>query len=146
MFGLHAIKTWSSTQSVIALSSGEAEFYGVVKGASVLLGALLLASDFGIVLKGCLSADSSAGQGIASRLGLGKVKHPHTQYLWVQERLANNDFVIRKIGTDENQGDLMTKYLDIPKLDKFCKRLGYATRGGRHELAPQLANQNLDLN
>ena len=39
----------------------------------------------------------------------------------------------------------MTKYLDRPKLDRFVKGLGYTTREGRHELAPQLANQNLDL-
>ena len=31
--GSHLIKTWSSTQSSVALSSGEAEFYGVVKAA-----------------------------------------------------------------------------------------------------------------
>ena len=32
--GNHVIKTWAHTQSVIALSSGEAEYYGMVKGAS----------------------------------------------------------------------------------------------------------------
>ena len=31
MFGSHLIKSWSSTQNVIALSSGEAEYYGLVK-------------------------------------------------------------------------------------------------------------------
>ena len=30
--GSHTIKSWSTTQAVIALSSGEAEFYGIVKG------------------------------------------------------------------------------------------------------------------
>ena len=38
MFGSHLLKTWSSTQNVVALSSGEAEFYGLVKGASQGLG------------------------------------------------------------------------------------------------------------
>ena len=38
IFGSHCIRSWSSTQSIIALSSGEAEFYGVVKAASVALG------------------------------------------------------------------------------------------------------------
>ena len=135
MFGLHTIKSWASTQSVVALSSGESEYYGIVKGASVLLGAISLAKDFGIVLRGRLSTDSSAGKGIASRLGLGKVKHLHTQYLWVQERIANNDFVIRKIGTDDNVGDLMTKYLDRPKLDKFFGRLGFRAPTSENALA-----------
>ena len=38
MWGNHLIKSWSSTQSVVALSSGEAEYYGMVKGASVAIG------------------------------------------------------------------------------------------------------------
>ena len=33
MLGCHAIKHWSSTQSSVALSSGEAEFAGVIRGA-----------------------------------------------------------------------------------------------------------------
>ena len=47
MVGTHAIKTWSSTQDVIALSSGEAEFYGMVKGGSVGLGAISMFKDMG---------------------------------------------------------------------------------------------------
>ena len=38
MIGSHCIKSWSLTQSTIAMSSGEAEYYAVVKAASVLLG------------------------------------------------------------------------------------------------------------
>ena len=34
MFGSHFAKSWSSSQGVVALSSGEAEFYGIAKGAS----------------------------------------------------------------------------------------------------------------
>ena len=33
MLGKHTIKHWSSAQPSVALSSGEAEFYGVVRGA-----------------------------------------------------------------------------------------------------------------
>ena len=32
MHGSHLLKTWASTQTVVALSSGEAEYYGEVKG------------------------------------------------------------------------------------------------------------------
>ena len=38
MLGSHLIKSWSSTQPTLALSSGEAEFYGVVKASGVGLG------------------------------------------------------------------------------------------------------------
>ena len=37
-FGKHVINTWSHTQAVIALSSGEVEYYGMLKGASYGLG------------------------------------------------------------------------------------------------------------
>ena len=40
MVGSHLLKCWSSTQAGVAMSSGEAEFYGVVKGAIAGLGAL----------------------------------------------------------------------------------------------------------
>ena len=47
MLGSHLIKAWSSTQSSIFLSSGEAEFYGVVKASGVGLGYGSLLSDVG---------------------------------------------------------------------------------------------------
>ena len=38
MFRGHCIKSYSTTQGIIALSLGEAEFHGVVKAASIALG------------------------------------------------------------------------------------------------------------
>jgi len=35
MIGGHSIKSWCSTQSIVSLSSGEAEYYGIVKGSSI---------------------------------------------------------------------------------------------------------------
>ena len=37
MVGYHLIKAWSATQASIALSAGEAEYYGVVRGAGIAL-------------------------------------------------------------------------------------------------------------
>ena len=34
MVGTQLLKCWSSTQAGVAMSSGEAEFYGAVKGAT----------------------------------------------------------------------------------------------------------------
>ena len=33
LLGKHLIKSWSSTQGLVSLSSGEAEFYGVTKAS-----------------------------------------------------------------------------------------------------------------
>ena len=47
VLGSHTIKTWSSTQSSVSLSSGEAEFNGVAKGAGACLGYQSLLRDLG---------------------------------------------------------------------------------------------------
>eukprot|EP00969_Alexandrium_andersonii_P273635 12094282-Alexandrium_andersonii.AAC.1 len=38
MWGSHAVKHWSTTQKTIALSSGDAELAGIVKGAAEGMG------------------------------------------------------------------------------------------------------------
>ena len=70
MMGKHLIKSWSTTQTVVALSSGEAEYYGVAKGACEGIGLVGLVEDLlGIRLKIKLSTDSSAAKGIATIMG-----------------------------------------------------------------------------
>ena len=48
MFGGHLIKSWSTTQDLIALSSGEAEYYGLVKGSAIGLGIRSMMRDLGV--------------------------------------------------------------------------------------------------
>ena len=66
LLGKHLIKHWASTQKVVTLSSGEAELYGVVKGATEALGLRSLAQDMGVNenVDIRLYADSSAAIGI----------------------------------------------------------------------------------
>ena len=70
MHGCHGVKTWSTTQQVIALSSGEAEYYGMVKGACNAMGIRGMFQDMGIQHTIVLYTDSSAAKGISSRRGL----------------------------------------------------------------------------
>ena len=88
MHGWHNIKTWSATQQVIALSSGEAEYYGMVKGAGNALGISGVFRDMGIQHTIVLYTDSSAAKGISSRRGLGKVCHIELNKLWLQDQVA----------------------------------------------------------
>ena len=46
--GPHCLKAWSSTQDIIALSSGEAESYGLVKGASHAIWIRSMLEDMGV--------------------------------------------------------------------------------------------------
>ena len=50
MLGGHLIKSWSATQGSISLSSGEAEFYWVVKASGVAFGFQALLHDLGVQL------------------------------------------------------------------------------------------------
>ena len=67
VLGKHLIKSWSSTQSTIALSSGEAGFYAIVEGASRSLGIKALMDDMGMEVEVVLKSDSSAGRAIRLR-------------------------------------------------------------------------------
>ena len=78
MLGRHTIKHWSSTQTSIALSSGEAEFAGVIRGAGQGLGYQALLSDFGVDAPLRVWTDSSAAIRICNRQGLGKLRHLDT--------------------------------------------------------------------
>ena len=83
MHGCHCLKSWSVTQSVISLSSGEAEYYAMVKGGSVAMGFKSMMSDVGINVKLSLKCDASAAVGIVKRRGLGRVRHIDVTQLWL---------------------------------------------------------------
>ena len=84
LLGSHVLKTWSSTQAAVSLSSGEAEFYGVVRASGIAMGHQSLMRDFGHQLPIRVWTDSSAAMGVCQRQGLGKLRHIDTQALWVQ--------------------------------------------------------------
>ena len=48
MLGGHCIKTWSVNQQVMSMSSGEAEYYGLVRGAAHGIGIRNIMEDLGI--------------------------------------------------------------------------------------------------
>ena len=55
MLGGHCLKSWSSTQKSITLSSGEAELVAAVKMCTEVIGITQLARDWGVELEGYMS-------------------------------------------------------------------------------------------
>ena len=91
------MKTWSSTQAVVALSSAEAELYALVKAATQAMGILSMADDFAMSAEAIVHTDSSFALSICHRKGLGgKTRHIRVRHLWVQNALANKVFQLRK--------------------------------------------------
>ena len=92
------VKTWAKTQGPVALSSGDAQYYAMIKGALEGIGLQTLPRDLGWDVKLRLHVDSSAAKAIASRQGLGKLRHLEVRHLWLQ------DAVQRALGFEEGSG------------------------------------------
>ena len=139
MVGRHLLKSWSSTQPTITLSSGEAELHGVVRAGANGLGILSLMNDLGVRLYLVLWTDSTATQGICGRQGLGKVRHLDVQDLWIQQRLRNGDFTLCKVPGEFNPGDPFTKAgLAQGRILSLLTLLGCRYVSGRALTAPLL--------
>ena len=137
MVGSHVLKTWSSTIASAALSSGEAEFYGVVKAAGQGLGFQSLLQDYGVELPLRVWTDSTAAAGICARQGLGGQRHIATHSLWVQQAIRTGRFVLSKVDGEKNPADIFTKHLPSrEKLSSLVKIFGCVYASGRSDAAP----------
>ena len=114
-YGRTPIEFASSTQSVRALSRG-AEFYAITKGSAHSLHSQTLLKGFAVTVEAVVMSDASAGIGIASRQGCGRLKHLEVKWLWVQEKVSEKAIRLRKHPTESNTADLATKYLTRPRM------------------------------
>jgi len=136
VLGSHTIKTWSLAQSIVALSSGEAEYYGLVKDASIGLGLRNMLRDLGVDLSIELSTDATAAKGIASRKGIGKVRHTEVNQLWLQDKVRNGEITVNRVAGDKNIADALTKSVDSAQLILHAEKTNLRPEKGRHELCP----------
>ena len=134
MLGRHHVKGWSLTQGVIALSSGESEFYGIVKGSSVGLDAQSILRDLGVNLALRVYTDSSAAKGIALRRGIGKVRHIDVNQPWMQEKVSNGAIDLEKTHEEHNIADAMTKHVGRDVLEKHVNDIFQHDSLGRHDI------------
>ena len=140
-FGGTAVRAWSTNQNVIALSSGEAEYYAALKGASSALGFQSMLRDFGMSGSITLYTDSSAARGIIHRAGLGKLRHLETGYLWLQSAVKAKKLQIRKVLGTENPADLLTKLTKhLPAADMWrnLEKLDMKPEAGRSNAVPRI--------
>ena len=136
MLGTHSLKHWSTTQSTIALSSGEAELSGICKGASTALGLQALALDLGIKLRIEILTDATAAIGICRRRGLGKIRHLHVSDLWIRDRLKTGDFKLSKVAGADNPADILTKHVTKDIMRRHMEAMNLHPEGGRASSAP----------
>ena len=135
--GSHVLKTWASTQSVIALSTGEAEFYAIIKGASQAMGLRSMMNDLGWKANIRVLTDATTGKSIASRRGLGKLRHIDVSNLWIQEQVMKGAMSVIKVKNIHNSADIGTKHLPRQEMENCLEQMDFHFALGRSEVAPE---------
>ena len=120
------LKTWSTTQTVVARSSGEAEYCAAVKGA-----AEGMLADLGLKVTIEVHTDSSACRGICNRRGSGKLRHIDVALQWLQEHVQSGKIILRRIADSVNPAALFTKHFARAEITMHSGRLGFCTVRGR---------------
>ena len=126
MMGQHCVRTWSSTQSAIALSSAEAEFYALVDAVLRAKWLLSVLSELGVAKVSPVAqvlTDSAAAKSFVSRRGLGKMRHIELRELWLQKEVGEGKVIVSKMPGAQNPADAMTKFLGRTQLQDRLRLL-----------------------
>ena len=123
--GAHCVRTWSSTQSAIALSSAEAEFYAMVDAALRAKWMVNILSELGVSVVSTVEVctDSSAAKSFVSKRGLGKMRHLELRELWLQKEVGDGKVLVKKVAGERNPADAMTKFLTRSALQERLRGL-----------------------
>ena len=103
--------SFSRRQSLIATSSGMAEFYAGCATAEEMLLARDVLMFFGCQVEASLHMDSAAACGICRREGVGKVKSLEVRTLWLQQVVKAKTLTLKTVKSQDNCADLGTKTL-----------------------------------
>ena len=135
-FGAHMVECSVGKQSIVALSSAEAEFYAIVRGAAMGMQTLQIMEAFVRALSTTevkdddeklislgVSSDSSAARAICNRVGSGKVRHLSIKELWIQEEVRKKRLALDSVDTSMNWGDIGTKAHPKERLDSLVSQL-----------------------
>ena len=108
MLGWHPLRRWSSTQSVVATSSAEAELYSAAEGASRGLGLQSMLQEMGVQASLAVSTDSSSAKSFAPTRGLGRMRHLEVKDLWLQALVKDGRVTLRKIPGSYSVSDVLS--------------------------------------
>ena len=137
--GGHYIRSWSSTQKCVTLSSGEAELVAMVKTSAEVIGVAQLLADWGEEVEGEALVDSSAALGVVKRKGCGKLRHVRVGKLWIQEKEETGELKYNKVRGLANPADMGTKHLNERKIRQYMKDIGQTELEGRAQESLKIA-------
>ena len=124
--GPDVIAHWSKSQATVALSSGEAEFNGMIKCLVESVSIWNIMQEiWDMEAKIIAHTDASSCRGMLLRSGVGRFKHLTTKQLWAQSAVASYGAVIEKIPRAVNSADAFTHSLSGQALMDHLRRLGF---------------------
>lgn len=127
-WGRHCVRADSDTQ-VIATSSAEAKSCGWGAGASVVVASCTTSAV--PVWAPLLDMNATWGMGIASRRGLGPIKHLATPALWLQATVLRRELPLANVNAEPNAADGGTTALPCPALRQHMEAMRPRERLGR---------------
>ncbi len=122
----------SRGHNVVALSSGDSEFYacstGVVTGMRVR--SILLGLGFYSEIRLKLLTDNQAATSSMHRPGhAGRMRHLDPIYCYMNELREECLLTVAYVGTVDNRADLYTKAVDLDVLTRLLRDVGLRKRG-----------------
>ena len=123
--GEHLLRHMSYLQTLVALSSGEAEYYALIRGACTSLGIQSHYQDWIIDVPIQIYSDSSVARSVARRRGIrGRLRHLQTRHLWLQSRVALGHLKLDVVASEKNPADTLTKQLPGRKIREWSEHVG----------------------
>jgi hypothetical protein len=118
------IKTNSRTQSVVALSSAEAEILALAEAVKDAMLLRTILKEIGIDTVITAWSDSTACILSTFRRGLGRLRHMDLRLAWLQDLVREKVLVMRHIPTERNTADVLTKSLPLQRHLRHTTDLG----------------------
>ena len=137
MLGSHLLESHSCRQQVVALSSGEAEFYSMGLVASeaptvcrnmdemqkIRADRLGHGDKVENPMQVVLYSDSATAQEMAQRHGCGPVRHLDTRWIWLQYEVRKGTVTVKQIPGESNPADVGAKHLPHEKFVQLLPEL-----------------------
>eukprot|EP00971_Amphidinium_carterae_P197465 3918966-Amphidinium_carterae.1 len=73
-------------------------------------------------------SDSSAARAFAQRKGLGRQKHVHVRWLWVQDKVLAKEATLEPVNTAVNVADTLTKPVASTTMNRHLRSMGFDFR------------------
>ena len=117
--------------SLVALSSGQAEFYGIVWAVATSKQTSQILEQIGMKAEVTSASDSSAARGDGYENGSGKVRHFSIKELWIQEAYRKKEFQLVSVDTLLNWADIGTEAHTSERLTSLLRQMPLRLREGQ---------------